>query len=178
MVLATMIIKAADRNGTEQFYLGGFGMEALKRSKIPDINNRPNKYHESITLRNDNGYQMINDCACILKATKKRDSPTKLLKKVTPTQSRKPPTPSPAPDSSSSSSSSSYSSSSSSSEENDDEDNDNDTDKEPGNYSDENNNDDNDNDKHNHEDNNMDSGKLSFMNEEIFDRENDRIASV
>jgi hypothetical protein len=49
MVQAQMIIMATDRNGTEQFYLGHFGMEALKRSTIPDINNRPNEYLESIT---------------------------------------------------------------------------------------------------------------------------------
>jgi hypothetical protein len=61
MVQAQMIIMAADRNGTEQFYLGHFGMEALKRSTIPDINNRPTKYLESITSRNDYGNKMINN---------------------------------------------------------------------------------------------------------------------
>jgi hypothetical protein len=55
MVQAEMIIKTKNRIDTEQFYLGHFGMEALKRSTIPDINNRPNNYLESITLRNENG---------------------------------------------------------------------------------------------------------------------------
>jgi hypothetical protein len=105
---------------------------ALKRSTIPDINNRPNEYLESITLRNDNGYQMINDRAARLKATKKRESPAKTSTKVTATQKRKKLKRSPAKDSSSTSSLSSYSSSSSSSED----DEDNDTDKEPGNNSD------------------------------------------
>jgi hypothetical protein len=89
MVQVQMIIMATDRNGTEQFYLGHFGMEALKRSTIPDMNNRPNEYLEFITLCNDNGYQMINDRAARLKATKKRESLAKTSTKVTPTQKRK-----------------------------------------------------------------------------------------
>jgi hypothetical protein len=52
MVQGEMIIKTKNRIGTEQFYLGHFGMEALKRSTIPDMNNRPNNYLESITFRN------------------------------------------------------------------------------------------------------------------------------
>jgi hypothetical protein len=87
MVQAQMIVMETDRNGTEQIYLEHFGMEALKQSTIPDINNRPNEYLESITLRNDNGYQMINDRRdARLKATKKRESPAKISTKVTPTQ--------------------------------------------------------------------------------------------
>jgi hypothetical protein len=43
MVQAHMIVMTPGRNGTEQFYLGHFGMQALKRSTIPDINNRPNE---------------------------------------------------------------------------------------------------------------------------------------
>jgi hypothetical protein len=90
MVQAEMIIKTKNRIGTEQFYLGHFGMEALKRSTILEINNRPNKYLESITLRNENGNQMINDRRDAKeKATKKRESPAKTSTKVTPTQKRK-----------------------------------------------------------------------------------------
>jgi hypothetical protein len=69
MVQAEMIIKTKNRIGTEQFYLGHFGMEALQRPTIPDINNRPNNFLESITLRIDNGNQLINDRAARLKAT-------------------------------------------------------------------------------------------------------------
>jgi hypothetical protein len=57
MVQAEMIIKTKNRIGTEQFYLGYFGMEALQQSTIPDIDNRPNNFLESITLRIDNGNQ-------------------------------------------------------------------------------------------------------------------------
>jgi hypothetical protein len=90
MVQAQMIAMATNRNGTEQFYLGHFGMEALKQSTIPDISNRPNEYLESITLLNDNGYQMMDDRRdARLKATKKRESPAKTSTKVTPTQTRK-----------------------------------------------------------------------------------------
>jgi hypothetical protein len=80
-------------------------MEALQRSTIPDINNRPNNFLESITLciengsqlinkRRDakekaNGNQLINDRAARPKATKKRDSPAKTSTKITPTQKRK-----------------------------------------------------------------------------------------
>jgi hypothetical protein len=90
MLQAEMIIKTKNRIGTEQFYLGHFGMEALQRSTIPDINNRPTNYLESITLRNDNGNQMINDRRNAKdNATKKRESPAKTSTKVTPTQKRK-----------------------------------------------------------------------------------------
>jgi hypothetical protein len=61
MLEAGMIIKTKDKIGTEQFYLGHFGMEALQQSTIPDINNRPNKFLESITLRTENGLQLINE---------------------------------------------------------------------------------------------------------------------
>jgi hypothetical protein len=89
MIEAKMIIKTKNRIDTEQFYLGHFGMEALQRSTIPDIDNRPNNFLESITLRIDNGNQLINDLAARLKATKERDSPAKTSTKITPTQKRK-----------------------------------------------------------------------------------------
>jgi hypothetical protein len=90
MVQAEMITKTKNRISTEQFYLGHFGMEALEQSTIPDINNRPNNYLESITLRNENGNQMIKDCRDAKdNATKKRKSPAKTSTKVTPTQKRK-----------------------------------------------------------------------------------------
>jgi hypothetical protein len=159
-------------------------MEALKRSIIPDINNRPNEYLESITLRNDNGYQMINNRAARIKATKKRESPASPAKtsmKVTPTQKGKKLKRSPAKDSSSSSSSSE-----------DDEDEDNDTDKEPGNNTDDNDNDDNDNDNDNDDNNNNnnsdnvndnDNGNdkdnnLGFMNQDLYDPEDNHIVGV
>jgi hypothetical protein len=69
---AGMIIKTKNRIGTEQFYLGHFGMEALQRSTIPDIDNRPNNFLESITLRTENGHQLINKRAEKLIATKKK----------------------------------------------------------------------------------------------------------
>jgi hypothetical protein len=185
MVQAQMIVMATDRNGTEQFYLGNFGMEALKLSTIPGINNRPNEYLESITLCNDNGYQKINDRReAKLKATKKRESPAKTSTKVTPTQKRKELKRSLAKDSSSSSSPSSS-----------EDDKDNETDKEPDNNSDDNDNDDIDNDDNDNDDNNNDDNSdngndndndndndkgnnLCFMNEDDFDQEDNRIANV
>jgi hypothetical protein len=83
---AKMIIKTKNRISTEQFYLGHFGMEALQRSTIPDIGNRPNNFLESITLRIENGHQLINERAERLKATKKRDLPAKTSTKITPQQ--------------------------------------------------------------------------------------------
>jgi hypothetical protein len=102
-------------------------MEALQRSTIPDINNRPNNFLESITLRIDNGNQLINDRAARLKATKKRDSPAKTSTKVTPVQKRKKRKRSPTNDCAKDSiASSSSSSKSSSSEDGDDDDNEDD----------------------------------------------------
>jgi topoisomerase IA-like protein len=104
MVEAKMIIKTKDKINTEQFYLGHFGMEALQRSTIPDINNRPNNFMESITLRTENGLQLINERAAKKRdslaakgnqltndraATKKCDSPAKTSTKITPQQKRK-----------------------------------------------------------------------------------------
>jgi hypothetical protein len=185
MVQAEMIIKTKNRIGTEQFYLGHFGMEALKQSTIPEINNRPNEYLESITLRNENGNKMINDHREAKdKATKKRDSPAKISRKVTPTQKRKKEKRSPANDSSSTSSLTSSSSS--------EDDEDNDTDKEPDHNSDDNGNDDNANDDNDNDDNDNDDdsdngndndndndndkdNNLRFMNEDDFDQEDNHI---
>jgi hypothetical protein len=104
MLEAKMIIKTKDKIGAEQFYLGHFGMEALQQSTIPDINNRPNNFLESTTLRTKNGLQLINERAEKKRdslaangnqltndraATKKRDSPAKTSTKITPQQKRK-----------------------------------------------------------------------------------------
>jgi hypothetical protein len=188
MVQAEMIIKTKNRIGAEQFYLGHFGMEALQQSTIPDINNRPNNYLESITLRIDNGNQMINDRRKAKdNATKKCESPAKTSTKGTPTQKRKKLKRSPTNDCAKDSSTSSSPSSTSSSSE-DDDDKDNDTDKEPGNTTDDNDNDDNDNDDDNDDnddksdngnDNDNDKDNNSgFMSQDLYDPEDNRIANV
>jgi hypothetical protein len=85
MVHVQMIIMTANRNGTEQYYLlGHIGTEALRRSTLPDINNRPNKYLQSIELRRGNGNKMISNRRKKAKAqaTKKCDSPPKNSAKV------------------------------------------------------------------------------------------------
>jgi hypothetical protein len=74
MLEAKMIFKKKDKISTEQFYLGNFGMEALQRPTTPDINNRPNNFLRSITLRTENGLQLINERAEKIIATKKRNS--------------------------------------------------------------------------------------------------------
>jgi hypothetical protein len=198
MLEAKMIIKKKNRIGTEQFYLGHFGMEALQRSTIPDIDNRPNNFLESITLRIENGNQLINErrdakekangnqlineVAARPKATKKHNSLAKTSTKITPTQKRKKmkrsPTNDCAKDTIASSSSSTSSKASSSDDGNDyeddeDEDNNNDnyTDKEPGNNTDDNDNDDNDNDDDN--DNNDNNHNSENGNDNDNDNNND-----
>jgi hypothetical protein len=169
-------------------------MEALQRSTIPDIDNRPNNFLESITLRIENGHQLINERAEKLKATKKRDSPAKTSTKITPQKKRKKLKRTPVKDcakESIASSSSSYKSSSSSSEDNDDDDEDEDTDtnKEPGNNIDDNDNDGNDNDDDNDDNDNDDNSDIGndndndndndkdnnsgFMDQDVFDPEDD-----
>jgi hypothetical protein len=167
-------------------------MEAFQRSAIPDIDNRPNNFLESITLRIENGHQLINERAERLKATKKRDSPAKTPTKITPQQKRKRLKRTPAKDYAKeliASSSSSYKSSSS--EDDNEEDEDDDTDKEPGNNTDDNDNDDNDNgddndNDDNDNDNNSDNGNdndndnnkdidnnSGFMNQDLYDPKDD-----
>jgi hypothetical protein len=201
MLEAGMIIKTKNKIDTEQFYLGNFGMEALQRSTISDINNRPNNFLEFITLRTENVYQLINDRAARLiatkkrespakterlKTTKKRDSPAKTSTKITPQQKRKKLKRTPAKDcakDSSASSSSSYKASSSEDDDNEDED----TDKEPGNNTDDTDNDDNDNDNDNDDnDDNSDNGNdndndndndkdnnSGFMDQDLYDPKDD-----
>jgi hypothetical protein len=55
-----MLICKRDKNGTDQYYLGNFGMTLLRRQVIPDINNRPNEFLQSIKIRTDNGLTIIN----------------------------------------------------------------------------------------------------------------------
>jgi hypothetical protein len=60
MVEEKMLVKATNKVGTEVYYLGNFGMEALHRVKLPNVDSRQDKYQESITICSDNGYRVRN----------------------------------------------------------------------------------------------------------------------
>jgi hypothetical protein len=80
-----MIICKPDAYGTNQYYLGNFGMTLLCRIVIPDINNRPIEYLPFIEIRRNNGLTVINGRCDV--ATKKRESPEHSTK-ITPTTKR------------------------------------------------------------------------------------------
>ena len=96
MVSARMLIMTPNNNGTDQYYLANFPLNVLDRRTMPDINNRPNEFTNSIKLRKDNGEKLISSRRtkateaatkkqAIAQATKKRESPAKKSAKVTPT---------------------------------------------------------------------------------------------
>jgi hypothetical protein len=60
MVEEHMLVKATNKVGTEIYYLGNFGMKALGRHTLPDLDTRQVKYIESITIRLENGQRVIN----------------------------------------------------------------------------------------------------------------------
>jgi hypothetical protein len=60
MMEERMLVKATNKVETEVHYLGNFGMEVLHRVKLPNVDSRPDKYQESITLCSDNGFRVRN----------------------------------------------------------------------------------------------------------------------
>jgi hypothetical protein len=60
MVEEKMLVKSTNKVGTEIFYLGHFAMQTLQRVKLPDKDVRQNQFLESITIRSDNGFRVIN----------------------------------------------------------------------------------------------------------------------
>jgi hypothetical protein len=60
MIERGMLICKRDRNGTDQYYLGNFGMTLLRRQVPPDTNNRPNEFLPSIKIRTDDRLTIIN----------------------------------------------------------------------------------------------------------------------
>jgi hypothetical protein len=60
MLEEKMLIKTNNRVKTEIYYLGHFAMQALDRTKVPDVDARQNQFLKSIKIRSDNGYRVRN----------------------------------------------------------------------------------------------------------------------
>jgi hypothetical protein len=60
MIDSEMLICKRDDLGTNQYYLGNFGMTLLRRKEHPDINNRPDEFLPSIIIRTGDGMKTIN----------------------------------------------------------------------------------------------------------------------
>jgi hypothetical protein len=60
MVEEKMLVKAANKVGTEVYFLGNFSRQSLQRDKVPNVDSRPGKYQESINIRLDNGHRVRN----------------------------------------------------------------------------------------------------------------------
>jgi hypothetical protein len=60
MIVSKMLICKRDDLGTNQYYLGNFGMTLLSRTEHPDINNRPDEFLPSIIIRTRDGMKIIN----------------------------------------------------------------------------------------------------------------------
>jgi hypothetical protein len=102
MVEEKMLVKATNKVGTEIYYLGHFAIQSLQRDKVPNVDSRPDKYQESITIRSDNGFRVRNkrqDTALTSSNNKQQESSTskKGSKKssVTPSAKKSKPNPNP-----------------------------------------------------------------------------------
>jgi uncharacterized protein YukE len=60
MLEEKMLVEATNKVGTEIYYLGHFAMQLLQRDKVPNMDSRPDKYQESITICSDNGFRVRN----------------------------------------------------------------------------------------------------------------------
>jgi hypothetical protein len=87
-----MLVKATNKVGTEIYYLGHFAMQSLQRDKVPNVDSRPDKYQESITIRSDNGFRFRNkrqDTARTSFNNKRQESSTSKKSSVTPSAKKK-----------------------------------------------------------------------------------------
>jgi hypothetical protein len=50
MVETKMLITATNKVGTEVYYLGNFGRQSLRRHNLPNVDNKPDQYQESIVI--------------------------------------------------------------------------------------------------------------------------------
>jgi hypothetical protein len=60
MVEAKMLIIAANKVGTEVYYLGNFGRQSLQRYNLPNVDYKPDQCQASIVIRADNGHRVRN----------------------------------------------------------------------------------------------------------------------
>jgi hypothetical protein len=88
----TMLVKATNKVGIEIYYLGHFDMQSLQRDKVPNVDSRPDKYQESISIRSDNGFRVRNirqDIARTYSNNKRQESSTSKRSSVTPLTKKK-----------------------------------------------------------------------------------------
>jgi hypothetical protein len=91
MVEEKRLVKANNKVGTEVYYLGNFGMEVLHRVKLPNEDARQDKYHETITIRSDNGYRVRNKRQNTARTSSNKQQESSASKKssVTPLATKK-----------------------------------------------------------------------------------------
>jgi uncharacterized protein YukE len=102
MLEEKMLVEATNKVGTEIYYLGHFAMQLLQRDKVPNMDSRPDKYQESITICSDNGFRVRNkrqDKARTSSNNKRQESSAskKGSKKISVTPSAKKSKPNPHP---------------------------------------------------------------------------------
>jgi hypothetical protein len=91
MVEEKMLIIATNKVGTEVYFLGNFGRQALQRGKLPNVDYRPDQYQQSIVIRADNGLRVRNkrqDTARISFNNKQQESSTTKKSSVTPSATK------------------------------------------------------------------------------------------
>jgi hypothetical protein len=88
----TMLVKATNKVGTEVYFLGHFGRQSLQRDKVPNVDSRPDKYHESINIRSDNGHRVRNKRQATARTSfnnNQQESSTTKKSSVTPSAAKK-----------------------------------------------------------------------------------------
>jgi hypothetical protein len=92
IVEETMLVKATNKVGTEEYYLGNFGRQSLQRDKLPNVDSRPDKYQESINIRSDNGHRVRNKRQATARTSsnnKQQELSTSKKSSVTPSATKK-----------------------------------------------------------------------------------------
>jgi hypothetical protein len=91
MLEERMLVKATNKVKTEIYYLGNFGMEALHRVKLPNVDARQDKYQETITICSDNGYRVRNKGQNTARTSnnKRQETPASKKSSVTPSATNK-----------------------------------------------------------------------------------------
>jgi hypothetical protein len=87
MVEKRLPVKTTNKVKTEINYLGHFVMQSLHRDKVPQVDNRQDKYLESITIRTENGHRFRNNRHNITRTSssnKRQESSASKKSSVTP----------------------------------------------------------------------------------------------
>jgi hypothetical protein len=92
MVEEKMLIIATNKVGTEVYFLGNFGRQALQRDKLPNVDYRPDQYQDTIVIFSDNGLRVRNKRQATARTSlnnKQQEPSTTKKSSVTPSATKK-----------------------------------------------------------------------------------------